>query len=52
MALLERKGFTEDDNAALHLMESRKITALPVVDPQGRVEGVVHIHDLWTTEMF
>jgi arabinose-5-phosphate isomerase len=37
---------------ALHLMESRKITALPVVDPEGRLEGVVHIHDLWTTGMF
>ena len=37
---------------ALHLMESRKITALPVVDPEGRLEGVVHIHDLWTTQMF
>ena len=45
-------GRRELATAALHLMESRKITALPVVDPQGRVEGVVHIHDLWTTEMF
>jgi arabinose-5-phosphate isomerase len=38
--------------SALHLMEGRKITALPVVDPEGKLEGVVHIHDLWTTEMF
>jgi len=45
-------GRRELATAALHLMESRKITALPVVDPQGRVEGIVHIHDLWTTEMF
>jgi arabinose-5-phosphate isomerase len=37
---------------ALNLMESRKITALPVVDPQGRLEGVLHIHDLWMTQMF
>jgi arabinose-5-phosphate isomerase len=37
---------------ALHLMEFRKITALPVVDTEGRLEGVVHIHDLWTTQMF
>lgn len=37
---------------ALNLMEARKITALPVVDGAGRLEGVVHIHDLWTTQMF
>jgi arabinose-5-phosphate isomerase len=36
---------------ALDLMESRKITALVVVDPGGLVEGVLHLHDLWTTEM-
>lgn len=38
--------------AALNLMESRRITALPVVAPNGLLEGVVHIHDLWRTEMF
>lgn len=32
---------------ALHLMETRRITSVPVVDDHGRVEGVVHIHDLW-----
>ncbi len=37
--------------AALDLMESRKITALVVVDGQGKVDGVVHLHDLWNTEM-
>ena len=31
-------------------MEERKITSLPVVDADGRVEGVVHLHDLWKTE--
>jgi arabinose-5-phosphate isomerase len=36
---------------ALDLMESRKITALLVVDERGVVEGVVHLHDLWETEM-
>jgi arabinose-5-phosphate isomerase len=35
---------------ALELMEERKITALAVVDAQGRVEGVLHLHDLWGTE--
>jgi arabinose-5-phosphate isomerase len=37
---------------ALNLMEARKITSLLVVDAEGRLEGVVHIHDLWTTQMF
>jgi arabinose-5-phosphate isomerase len=37
---------------ALNLMESRRITSLMVVDDEGRLEGVVHIHDLWSTEMF
>jgi arabinose-5-phosphate isomerase len=37
--------------AALAVMEQRKITALPVVDAAGVVEGVVHLHDLWQTEM-
>lgn len=36
---------------ALRIMEERKITAVVVVDPGGRVEGVVHLHDLWRTEM-
>jgi arabinose-5-phosphate isomerase len=37
--------------AALALMEQRRITSLPVVDDAGAVEGVVHLHDLWQTEM-
>ena len=37
--------------AALDLMESRKITALVVVDNEGKVDGVVQLHDLWKTEM-
>ncbi len=45
-------GRKELATAALSLMESRKITALLVVDAQGRLEGVVHIHDLWNTQMF
>jgi arabinose-5-phosphate isomerase len=37
---------------ALNLMETRKITSLVVVDGASRhVEGVVHLHDLWRTEM-
>lgn len=45
-------GRKELATRALNLMESRKITALAVVDSQGKLEGVVHIHDLWTTQMF
>ena len=33
-------------------MESHKITCLVVTDGQEHVEGVVHIHNLWTTQMF
>ncbi len=36
---------------ALHLMEARKITSIVVVDSHGLVEGVVHLHDLWRTQM-
>jgi len=38
---------------ALNIMEGRKITSIVVVDgdPQ-RVLGVVHVHDLWRTELF
>lgn len=36
---------------ALQQMEQRKITALVVVDSQRRVTGVVHLHDLWRTQM-
>jgi arabinose-5-phosphate isomerase len=37
---------------ALALMEQRKITSLVVVDDEARVEGVLHLHDLWRTQMF
>jgi arabinose-5-phosphate isomerase len=44
----------KDDLAttALNLMEERKITSLVVLDRRGKVEGIVHLHDLWRTEMF
>jgi arabinose-5-phosphate isomerase len=38
--------------AALRLMEERRITSVVVVDEQQRLEGVVHLHDLWTLELF
>jgi arabinose-5-phosphate isomerase len=34
------------------MMEQRKITSLVVVDVDARVEGVLHLHDLWRTQMF
>jgi len=43
---------TELAAAALHVMEEKHITAVLVVDPAGRLEGVVHIHDLWTLQLF
>ncbi len=45
-------GRKELATQALNIMEARKITALPVVDPGGELVGVVHIHDLWRTQMF
>jgi arabinose-5-phosphate isomerase len=36
---------------ALALMEERRITSLPVTGAGDRIEGVVHLHDLWKTEM-
>ena len=37
--------------SALDVMEQRKITSLVVVGPQNDVLGVVHLHDLWGTEV-
>ena len=37
---------------ALHVMEAQRITSLAVVDDDDRVQGVVHLHDLWRTELF
>lgn len=38
--------------AALRLMEERKITSVLITDADGRLEGVVHIHDLWNLQLF
>jgi arabinose-5-phosphate isomerase len=37
--------------SALNLMESRKITFLVVASDGGAADGIVHLHDLWKTEM-
>ena len=38
--------------AALKIMEDRRITSLFVCDEAGRLEGIVHLHDLWGLELF
>lgn len=38
--------------AALKIMEDHRITSLFVCDEAGRLEGVVHVHDLWGLELF
>ncbi|MGC1104996.1 MAG: KpsF/GutQ family sugar-phosphate isomerase [Candidatus Acidiferrales bacterium] len=43
---------TELAASALRLMEEKKITSVVVVDAERRVEGVVHLHDLWTLQLF
>ena len=43
---------TELATTALRIMEERKITSVLVVDADRRIEGVIHIHDLWTTQLF
>lgn len=44
-------GRAEFAATALAMMEEKKITSLMVVDADGRLEGIVHLHDLWTTEL-
>jgi arabinose-5-phosphate isomerase len=37
--------------SALRVMEEKKITSLLITDSAGRLEGVLHIHDLWTLQL-
>ena len=37
---------------ALNMMEQRRITSLIVADGERRLLGLVHLHDLWRTELF
>jgi len=37
---------------ALRVMEQRKITSIVVVGDEQKVEGIVHLHDLWRTQLF
>ncbi len=36
---------------ALAIMEEKKITSLAVVDSDLKLQGIIHLHDLWGTEM-
>jgi arabinose-5-phosphate isomerase len=38
--------------AALRMMEERKITSLVVTDAENMPLGVLHLHDLWTLNLF
>jgi arabinose-5-phosphate isomerase len=38
--------------SALRIMEERKITSLVVTDSDRKPLGVLHLHDLWTLELF
>jgi len=37
---------------ALNLMEENKITSLVVMNKKRKIVGIIHLHDLWRTEMF
>ncbi|HSM86540.1 MAG TPA: KpsF/GutQ family sugar-phosphate isomerase, partial [Candidatus Limnocylindrales bacterium] len=37
--------------SALNIMEQKKITSLVVTDAGGVVKGIIHLHDLWGTQM-
>lgn len=38
--------------AALTVLEKRRITSLVVTDPERRVLGILHLHDLWGVGLF
>lgn len=44
----------KDDLAtkALNIMEGKKITSLIIKNKEEKIEGIIHLHDLWRTEMF
>jgi arabinose-5-phosphate isomerase len=53
--IMNTRPLTIDGNAlasfALALMEEKKITSLIVIAPGAQVEGVIHLHDLWTLQL-
>jgi arabinose-5-phosphate isomerase len=53
--IMNRSPLTIEGSAlastALALMEERKITSLIVLGSNGQAEGVIHLHDLWITNL-
>jgi arabinose-5-phosphate isomerase len=53
---MKRNPQTIEENelasAALQIMEQRKITSLFVTDDELRLQGIIHLHDLWGLELF
>lgn len=39
-------------SVALQMMEQKKITSLFIADSTQRLEGIIHLHDLWGLELF
>ncbi len=39
-------------SAAQQIMEQRKITSLFIADEARRLQGIIHLHDLWGLELF
>jgi len=37
---------------ALNLMENKRVTSLAIIDSHKRLIGLIHLHDLWRTELF
>jgi arabinose-5-phosphate isomerase len=53
--IMNKQPLTIDGSAlassALAIMEEKKITSLIVTTANGHVEGVVHLHDLWSLDL-
>jgi arabinose-5-phosphate isomerase len=48
-ALIHREALAV---AALQIMEEKKITSLLVANSEAKLEGILHLHDLWQIQMF
>jgi arabinose-5-phosphate isomerase len=53
--MTQRPHYVKPDTLAvdaLNLMEKNRITSLAVTDDDGKLYGILHLHDLWRTELF
>jgi len=48
-AMIEKQDLA---TKALNIMERKKITSLIIKNKEQKIEGIIHLHDLWRTEMF